>query len=214
MNFRRDHVSDQNRRRGIRTSICTLLFSSRGVCRLRNTDLFGLGQTTEYLAAYYFRFEFGIPRNLRCLAKGVHIMQNRRPLILVVDDERIIAETLVMILEGSGFHAKAFMDPLEALSAVAGGSELPDMLISDVMMPRLSGVDLAIKIKELCPNCKVLLFSGQAQTMDLLQNASKEGHDFRLLSKPIHPSDLLRQVRYQELMSEPSGLPLREIADS
>jgi DNA-binding NtrC family response regulator len=94
----------------------------------------------------------------------VHLCKVSDPLIFVVDDESIIAETL-MILERSSFQAKAFMNPLEALSAATAESDPPDMLISDVIMQRLSGVNLAIKIKEFCPSCNVLLFSGQAQTM-------------------------------------------------
>jgi len=47
---------------------------------------------------------------------------------------------------------------------------------------------------ETCPNCKVLLFSGQAATLDLLSKARQLGHDFRLLLKPVHPTDLLVEV--------------------
>ena len=113
--------------------------------------------------------------------------------IFVVDDETIIAATVATILQRSGFSAIAFTDPLEALSCAA--SESPDLLISDVMMPEMSGVDLALRMKEACPNCKVLLFSGQAATLDLLSKARHLGHDFQLLLKPVHPTDLLCEVR-------------------
>jgi DNA-binding response OmpR family regulator len=123
-------------------------------------------------------------------------MKKSLPSVYVVDDEEIIAQTLAAILQQSGFAAKSFTDPLEALSAAR--TEAPDLLISDVMMPRLSGIDLAISVQRDCPNCKVLLFSGQAGTVDLLSNASKRGYDFHLLSKPIHPTDLLRRIRGQD----------------
>jgi CheY-like chemotaxis protein len=74
-------------------------------------------------------------------------------------------------------------------------SEAPDLLISDVMMPQLSGIDLAIQMKEECPGCQILLFSGQAETVDLLQTAREQGHNFQLLSKPVHPTDLLNGIR-------------------
>ena len=61
-------------------------------------------------------------------------------------------------------------------------------------MPGLSGVDLAIQMRALYPACKVLLFSGQAGTLDLLENARAQGHDFRLLLKPILPSELLSEI--------------------
>jgi FixJ family two-component response regulator len=66
------------------------------------------------------------------------------------------------------------------------------------MMPQLSGIDLAISVQRDCPNCKVLLFSGQADTINLLANARKQGYHFHLLSKPIHPTDLLRRIRGQD----------------
>jgi len=74
-------------------------------------------------------------------------------------------------------------------------SEPPDLLISDVRMPQLSDIDLAIQIREQCPMCKILLFSAQAWTTDLLAVARKQGHDFHLLSQPSNPSDLLRLIK-------------------
>ena len=114
------------------------------------------------------------------------------PHIFVVDDEEIIATSLAAILRMSGFSATAFIDPRNALSQAR--SEAPDLLLSDVVMPQMSGIDLAIQLRQQCPNCKVLLFSGQAITSDLLQQARQQGHDFNLLSKPIHPTDLLREI--------------------
>jgi DNA-binding NtrC family response regulator len=112
--------------------------------------------------------------------------------IFVVDDEKVISETLAAILRLSGFAATSFTNPFEALNARSGS---PDLLLSDVVMPGLSGVDLAIQFKEKYPNCKVLLFSGQAATNDLLQAARERGHDFHLLTKPAHPVDLLRRIK-------------------
>lgn len=110
----------------------------------------------------------------------------------MVDDERIIASTLAAILQLNGFAAHFYVDPLAALDAAQ--TKAPDILISDVMMPELSGVELAIRIKALCPKCKVLLFSGQAATADVLREAREQGYDFQLLSKPMHPTELLSQV--------------------
>jgi CheY-like chemotaxis protein len=112
--------------------------------------------------------------------------------VFVVDDEKIIAETLAVILRMSGYSARFFVNPLEALQVAL--SEPPDLLISDVRMPQLSGIDLAIQIRDQCPRCKILLLSGETETVDLL---GKRGHDFHLLSKPILPRDLLRRIREQ-----------------
>jgi DNA-binding response OmpR family regulator len=89
---------------------------------------------------------------------------------------------------------------LEALSRTK--SEHPDVLISDVAMPEVSEIKLALLVQKLCPSCKVLLVSGHASTADLLLVAEKEGYDFELLSKPVHPSELLCRVR--ALVSSPA----------
>jgi CheY-like chemotaxis protein len=70
----------------------------------------------------------------------------------------------------------------------------PDLLISDVAMPGISGVDLAIQMRAQYPTCKILLFSGQAATKDLLEDARGQGHDFDLLLKPVPPTELLFEV--------------------
>jgi DNA-binding NtrC family response regulator len=116
-----------------------------------------------------------------------------RPCVFVVDDESIIASTLATILCRSGFDAKSFTEPLTALQAAR--SNAPNLLISDVVMPEISGIDLAIQIQASCPGCKVLLFSGQAGTADLLEKARVGGNDFELLVKPVHPQDLLNKIR-------------------
>ncbi len=112
--------------------------------------------------------------------------------VFVVDDEPVIAATLGTILQKSGFEAHAFNLPLEALRAARESP--PDLLITDVVMPLLSGIELAIQMRGFCPNCKVLLFSGQAVTVDLLARAGASGHHFDVLAKPIYPADLLKKI--------------------
>jgi CheY-like chemotaxis protein len=69
------------------------------------------------------------------------------------------------------------------------------MLISDVIMADLNGIDAAIRIRALLPEIKILLFSGQAATADLLEKARTEGYEFEILAKPVHPQDLLSRLR-------------------
>jgi len=69
------------------------------------------------------------------------------------------------------------------------------MLISDVIMANLNGIDAAIRIRALLPEIKILLFSGQATTADLLEKARQDGHEFEILAKPVHPTDLLAKLR-------------------
>ena len=127
--------------------------------------------------------------------------------IFVVDDEPVIASSLAAILQMNGFSAKFFTCPLEALAAAL--SESPDLVISDVAMPGISGIDLAIQMRAQYPNCKILLFSGQAATFDLLESARAQGYDFRLLQKPVHPSEFLFEIG--QLSTGPlQSLALRE----
>lgn len=115
------------------------------------------------------------------------------PHIFVVDDEPVIASTLGAILQMHGFSAKFFTSPLEALAAARAKS--PDLLISDVDMPNISGIELAIRMKALHPTCQIMLFSGQPSTFDLLNSARAQGHDFDLLLKPVPPPALLAEIR-------------------
>lgn len=116
----------------------------------------------------------------------------KRCRVFVVDDERLIANSLETILRMNGYDCSAFLRPHDALQAAK--SDPPDLLISDVIMPLLSGVDLAIELQKHCPACKVLLFSGQAGIYDLLDAARADGHEFELLLKPMHPEHLLAKI--------------------
>jgi DNA-binding NtrC family response regulator len=112
--------------------------------------------------------------------------------VFVVDDERIIADSLATILNHSGYQASAFYDAESALLACELGN--PDCIVTDVVMPGMSGVDLAVEIKDRFPACRVLLFSGQAATADLLATVRGRGLDFDVLPKPVHPRDLLAKI--------------------
>lgn len=125
--------------------------------------------------------------------EDVAILSKRsQPVVLIADDERVIADTLSIILSKSGFSTLTAYNGASALEIAE--ECIPDLVISDVMMPGITGIDLAIKVKETIPECKVLLFSGQAATVDLLENARRLGHDFTILTKPVHPTDVLRRV--------------------
>ena len=113
--------------------------------------------------------------------------------VLVVDDESIIADTLVAILNGSGFSAVAAYDGESALELIA--ARPPNLLITDVNMPGMNGVETPIRVRRNFPSCEVLLFSGHAATADLVEEARKLGYSFHLLKKPIHPRDLLQHLR-------------------
>jgi CheY-like chemotaxis protein len=124
-------------------------------------------------------------------SKLAHSVKKR--LVLVVDDERVIADTLSVILTRSGFSVITAYEAETALELAA--ARQPDLLLTDVMMgPGMDGTQLAIRMVKSLPNCKVLLFSGHAATVDLLAQARSLGHEFTLMSKPVHPADLLARI--------------------
>ncbi len=113
--------------------------------------------------------------------------------VLVLDDEQIIANSLALILNRSGYEARAVYD---GEAAIKSARELsPDILISDVFMNGMTGIDAAIQISEIAPQCHIILFSGQAATPDLLERAAANGHCFELIVKPVHPRALLDRLR-------------------
>jgi DNA-binding NtrC family response regulator len=112
--------------------------------------------------------------------------------IIVVDDEPVIADTLVDILNGEGYRAVAVSDGASALKWAA--MIKPDAVISDIMMPDLNGIDTAKEILKLLPQCRIILFSGHAASTELLNEAKKEGFEFEILAKPVNPDRLLSML--------------------
>ena len=115
------------------------------------------------------------------------------PRILVVDDEVIIADTIVQILNRNGFIAEAAYSGAQAIEMAK--RHCPELVLSDVMMPHVDGVEAAIQIREVCPDTRIVLFSGQAATVEILARARQRGHEFELLPKPIHPTQLIKHLR-------------------
>lgn len=114
------------------------------------------------------------------------------PQVLVVDDETIIADTLAMILNMNGARAHAAYNAETALDMAL---ELkPDILISDIIMGPMSGVELAVRLSTDLPGCRLILISGQSGSSDLPTQMSAKGFNFEFLEKPITPQRLLSHI--------------------
>ena len=117
------------------------------------------------------------------------------PKVLIVDDEKRIVDTLKEILEMAGFQVATACDGWDALEVAARFH--PDYLLSDVLMPRMNGVELAIAISKMHPATRILLFSGQAGISEILMDGQRQGFEFELIAKPIHPLKLIEHLKNQ-----------------
>lgn len=109
-----------------------------------------------------------------------------RPRVLIIDDERVVADTLVMVFARSGFNARAAYSAEEALAVIPGW--MPALAIIDVYLPAMNGIDLAIRLKAEYPECRISLVSGNPDSDDLL---TASPYPFAILAKPVSPSEML-----------------------
>jgi DNA-binding NtrC family response regulator len=71
----------------------------------------------------------------------------------------------------------------------------PEYVLTDIMMPGMNGMELAIAITQTHPATKILLFSGQAGISEILEESKAKGFEFPLLAKPVHPSRLIEGLK-------------------
>lgn len=109
--------------------------------------------------------------------------------VLVVDDERVIAETLALILEQRGYDARAAFSGEEA--AAVAQEWKPDAVITDVMMEKMNGVVLAVHLAKVLPYCKVLLVSANKDAAEFIRATHGGGHNFPIFAKPFDPDIIL-----------------------
>ncbi|NQT20366.1 MAG: response regulator, partial [Planctomycetes bacterium] len=113
--------------------------------------------------------------------------------ILVVEDERAVRNFLVKALELSGYAVLSAGSPEEALGIVREFEKPIHLLVSDVIMPEMSGPELAEKLAETHPEIPVLYISGY--TRDAIPDRSIAEADIELLAKPFSPDELRDKVR-------------------
>lgn len=113
-------------------------------------------------------------------------------MVLVVDDEAATADTFVEVLNRNGYAAMAAYDGEDALEDAL--LMPPELVIADVDLPGMSGIELAIALKSTIPDCRFLLHSRRDSVSELPAPANGRGQEFELLSKPVLPDDLLAQV--------------------
>jgi CheY-like chemotaxis protein len=118
------------------------------------------------------------------------------PRILIVDDEHGVADSVAKIVSSPGYDVRCCYSGSEALTISRDFA--PNILLTDVLMPDLNSFELALQVKQMYPNCRLLLFSGQAATAAMaqrfIQTFTSRGYRFELLPKPLHPLVLLAKL--------------------
>jgi CheY-like chemotaxis protein len=118
-------------------------------------------------------------------------MTHDRLKVIVADDEGAIAETMALILNAHGYEARA-VGSGEAAVDIAPEFH-PDFLISDIRMGSMDGIEAAIRVREMFPRCKVVVFSATMVDHQTQARLNRLGFDF--LRKPLHPDQLMAQLR-------------------
>ena len=113
--------------------------------------------------------------------------------VLVVDDEKSVADSLALIFSIHGYAVRAAYTAEQAIESSLAWK--PGLAIVDVVLPKMSGIELAIVFKEMMPDCHVVLFSGQIITEELVREAHDKGHAFDIIAKPVRPAVFLETAK-------------------
>jgi DNA-binding NtrC family response regulator len=116
------------------------------------------------------------------------------PKVLVVDDDAAGADSLAFMLSHAGYQTAVAYSGKEAIARAAEFK--PDMLLSDVRMPEVDGVQTAVAISKLFPQCQCLLFSGHVNSKSLIDDFREKGHKFEFFEKPLHPQELISKLKF------------------
>lgn len=119
--------------------------------------------------------------------------------VLLVDDNQLASEAMQMVLESDGFDVDAADNAKQALASLKNSS--PDIVITDIVMPDMDGLEFIRSIRELSTGVPILAISGMESEDGALylKQAEKLGADI-CLSKPVSRGQLLESVRYLLVM--------------
>ena len=114
------------------------------------------------------------------------------PTVLVVEDDPVILRLLEVNFELEGFGVLLAHDGAEGVAVAR--AERPDIIVSDIMMPKMSGIELvqALKADEATASIPIILLSAKAQTGDLKSGMDSGADDY--ITKPFEPLDLIDRV--------------------
>jgi CheY-like chemotaxis protein len=112
--------------------------------------------------------------------------------VLVVDDHETTRQTIARMLEAGGFTVRTATNGVEALDRLARESDEIDIVLSDVTMPEMGGIDLSYQIRERFPEMPIALVSGDVSD---LERSIIGRQDVPFIKKPFHAESLYSAVR-------------------
>jgi CheY-like chemotaxis protein len=124
------------------------------------------------------------------MAEAMQVGAGKR--VLVVDDHDPTRQTITRMLEAGGFEVVQASSGSEALACLSRESDDIDMVLSDVTMPGMTGIDLSYQIRELYPSMPVAIVSGDVSE---LERSIIGRADVPFIKKPFHAESLYSAVR-------------------
>lgn len=121
--------------------------------------------------------------------------------ILVAEDDKTLLSLAVHILQSHGYRVIPAHDGVDAVEKFRGHSDTVDLVILDVLMPRMNGMEAFEEIRNQRENIRTLFMSGHSAEV-ISQKGIIDG-EFRFIPKPFSPSGLLRKVR--ETLTDPAA---------
>ena len=117
----------------------------------------------------------------------------RKGKVLLVEDDHQVRSFIRMLLSTNGYEVLEASTGAEGLELAEQHSAEIDLLLSDMLLPELSGYDLALKVLELRPRMKILFMTGYVEGEIVQRSMTELGASF--LDKPFQPSTLLARVQ-------------------
>lgn len=118
--------------------------------------------------------------------------QRESPLIVIIDDEPVVAITMTEVLRRHGANVVWFTEPLLALAYVESGPV--DLVVSDTMMPLMDGVLLSTQVQAIQPSCAIFLLSAINNQVDVIEQIAVMELDVHVESKPLQMTCLLTAI--------------------
>ena len=115
-----------------------------------------------------------------------------KPLLMILDDDTAVRQTWTIIFRQQGYEVVP-VDRGEA-AIEAAHENAPDLLLADIRLPDMTGIEAAKRVREIAPHCHILLISGDGESGEVLDMARAQGVNFEVLPKPISPPDLIRRI--------------------